>query len=188
MKIYKNPEKEQWAEIIARPHLDHSQLQATVSSVLNDVRERGDQAVLDYEERFDHVRLSDLAVTQEELDEAESLVSDELKESITLAHHNIDAFHRQQVHNTVVVETQPGVKCWQRSVSIEKVGLYIPGGTAPLFSTVLMLATPAKALAAVHTAGSAFQHLNALNVTDAYGEVCRKMSCLRVVDVDAVEQ
>ena len=143
MKVYRKPGREQWTEIIARPHLDHSQLKATVSSVLNDVRERGDIAVLDYEERFDHVRLCSLGVTQEEMDEAERLVTDELKEAITLAHHNIAAFHRQQAHNAMV-ETQPGVKCWQRSVGIEKVGLYIPGGTAPLFSTVLMLATPAK--------------------------------------------
>ena len=144
MKITRYPEKEEWKEIIERPHLDHSQLQQTVSAVLNDVRQRGDEAVLDYEERFDHVRLQQLAVTQEEMDEAEQLVSPELKEAIELAHHNIYAFHKAQQFQEVRVETQPGVECWQRSVPIEKVGLYIPGGTAPLFSTVLMLATPAK--------------------------------------------
>ena len=144
MKIIRYPGREQWKEITERPHLDHSQLQQTVSGVLNDVRQRGDEAVLDYEERFDHVRLQQLAVTPEEMNEAERLVSPELKEAIELAHHNIYAFHEVQQFQGVRVETQPGVECWQRSVPIEKVGLYIPGGTAPLFSTVLMLATPAK--------------------------------------------
>ena len=144
MKIYKYPQREQWTEITARPHLDHSQLQQTVSGVLDDVRQRGDVAVLDYEERFDHVRLQSLTVTEAEMDEAETLVSDELKKAIRLAHHNIYAFHEAQCFSEVRVETQPGVVCWQKSVAIEKVGLYIPGGTAPLFSTVLMLATPAK--------------------------------------------
>ncbi len=144
MKIIRYPGREQWKEITERPHLDHSQLQQTVSGVLNDVRQRGDEAVLDYEERFDHVRLQQLAVTPEEMNEAERLVSPELKEAIELAHHNIYAFHEAQQFQGVRVETQPGVECWQRSVPIEKVGLYIPGGTAPLFSTVLMLATPAK--------------------------------------------
>ena len=144
MNIYKYPQLEQWAEITARPHLDHSQLQQTVSGVLSDVRQRGDAAVLDYEERFDHVRLQSLAVTEAEMDEAEKLVSPELKEAIRLAHQNIYQFHEAQRFTEVRVETQPGVVCWQKSVPIEKVGLYIPGGTAPLFSTVLMLATPAK--------------------------------------------
>ncbi len=144
MKIIEYPKREQWSEITARPHLDHSQLQQTVSSVLSDVRQRGDEAVLDYEERFDHVRLQQLAVSEAEMDEAEGLVSEELKEAIGLAHENIYKFHEAQRFNEVRVETQPGVECWQKSVPIEKVGLYIPGGTAPLFSTVLMLATPAK--------------------------------------------
>jgi histidinol dehydrogenase len=112
--------------------------------VLSDVRQRGDEAVRDYEERFDHVRLSSLAVTEAEMDEAETLVSPELKDAIQMAHHNIYVFHEAQRFREVRVETQPGVDCWQKSVPIEKVGLYIPGGTAPLFSTVLMLATPAR--------------------------------------------
>ena len=144
MRIIRYPDRQQWTEIIARPHIDHTQLEATVKGVLRDVRERGDKAVLDYEERFDHVRLSSLAVTPDEIDEAEKTVPEELKEAIRLAHHNIHAFHEAQRFSEVRVETQPGVECWQRSVPIEKVGLYIPGGTAPLFSTVLMLATPAK--------------------------------------------
>ena len=144
MRTIRFPKREQWADICQRPHIDHSQLQQTVSSVLGDVRQRGDAAVLDYEERFDHVRLSSLAVSQEEMDEAERLVSPELKAAIRLAHQNIYTFHEAQRFSEVCVETQPGVFCWQKSVPIERVGLYIPGGTAPLFSTVLMLATPAK--------------------------------------------
>lgn len=144
MKTYRFPRHEQWGEITARPHLDNSKLLQTVSGVLSDVRERGDEAVMDYEERFDHVRLATLAVTEEEMAEAETLVSDDLKESIRMAYTNIRRFHEAQQFNEVRVETQPGVVCWQKSVAIERVGLYIPGGTAPLFSTVLMLATPAK--------------------------------------------
>ncbi len=124
--------------------MDVSQLNATVASVLDDVKRRGDEAVKDYELKFDHVALQSLAVSSDEMEEAASLVSDELKEAIALAHHNIKVFHEAQRfvgHKTV---TQPGVVCWQKSVPISKVGLYIPGGTAPLFSTVLMLATPAK--------------------------------------------
>ncbi len=144
MNIIEYPQHEQWAAITRRPQLDHKQLHQTVAAVLDDVRTRGDEAVVDYEERFDHVRLQSLAVTEQEMDEAYSLVSDELKEAITLAHANIKAFHEAQRFQELHVETQPGVDCWQRSVPIERVGLYIPGGTAPLFSTVLMLATPAK--------------------------------------------
>ena len=144
MKVYRYPQQSVWSEILSRPHLDSQQLQATVSSVLSDVRQRGDEAVKDYEERFDHVRLQSLAVSSEEMAEAEALVPEELKEAIRLAHHNIQAFHEAQHFNEVRVETQPGVVCWQRAIAIEKVGLYSPGGTAPLFSTVLMLATPAK--------------------------------------------
>ena len=127
-----------------RPHLDVSQLNQTVASVLADVRQRGDEAVKGYELKFDHVDLPSLEVTKAEIKEAETLVSEELKDAIRLAHSNIKTFHKSQRFRTKKVETQPGVVCWQKSVAIEKVGLYIPGGTAPLFSTVLMLATPAK--------------------------------------------
>ena len=143
MKIYKYPGKHQWAEIVKRPHLDTTLLQATVSDVLADVKLRGDDAVMDYEERFDHVKLSSLAVTEEEIDLAETLVSQELKDAINLAYNNIHCFHEAQYFNPIKVETTPGVVCSQRSIPIEKVGLYIPGGTSPLFSTVLMLAAPA---------------------------------------------
>lgn len=144
MKIIKYPRKEDWSQLVERPHLDVSQLNATVESVLKDVRQNGDKAVISYEEKFDHAILSSLAVTETEINEAMSLVSKELLEALKIAHHNISKFHESQKFEGSKVETCKGVSCWQKSVPIEKVGLYIPGGTAPLFSTVLMLATPAK--------------------------------------------
>lgn len=144
MNIIKYPTREEWKNVVERPHLDVSQLNATVKSVLDEVKQKGDAAVINFEEKFDHVHLHQLAVTNEEMEEAEQLVSKELHDAIKLAHHNIHAFHHAQLFNSTRVETQPGVICWQKSVAIQKVGLYIPGGTAPLFSTVLMLATPAK--------------------------------------------
>ena len=144
MKIYKNRSKDRWAEIIARPRLDLTKLNDTVATVLADVKARGDEAVKEYELKFDKAELKSLAVTEAEMDEAEQLVSNELRDAIILAHHNIKVFHISQRFVGQKVKTQEGVVCWQKSVAIEKVGLYIPGGTAPLFSTVLMLATPAK--------------------------------------------
>ena len=144
MKIYRYPKKEQWAEIVARPRLDLTKLNETVSTVLNDIRQRGDEAIREYELKFDKAELTNLAVSEAEMDEAEKLVSDELRDAIILAHHNIKVFHISQRFVGQKVKTQEGVTCWQKSVAIERVGLYIPGGTAPLFSTVLMLATPAK--------------------------------------------
>ena len=144
MKVIKYPIREEWKELIERPHLDVSELNQTVASVLADVKTRGDEAVKGYELKFDHVDLSSLTVTEAEMDEAEKLVNKKLKDAIVLAHHNIRVFHESQRFHGERVETQPGVVCWQKSVPIERVGLYVPGGTAPLFSTVLMLATPAK--------------------------------------------
>ena len=138
------PRREEWKEIVERPHLDVSQLTATVRSVLDDIKARGDEAVREYELKFDRVQLESLSVSQAEMDEAETLVDDDLKAAIQLAHDNIKTFHESEKFVGQKVSTQPGVTCWQKSVAIEKVGLYIPGGTAPLFSTVLMLATPAK--------------------------------------------
>ena len=138
------PKRDDWNEIIKRPHLDVTTLNATVSDILNHVKNSGDVAVLQYEEQFDHVSLTSLSVSEEEISEALSTVDRELMESLEIAHHNIAAFHQAQRYEGISVETAPGVTCSQRSVPIEKVGLYIPGGTAPLFSTVLMLATPAK--------------------------------------------
>lgn len=144
MNKIKYPSVEDYAAICERPHLDVSQLNATVASVLADIKKDGDKAVIAYEEKFDKVQLSSLAVTEEEIAEAETLVSQELKDALILAHKNIATFHASQKFDGEKIETAPGVVCWQKSVAIEKVGLYIPGGTAPLFSTVLMLATPAK--------------------------------------------
>ena len=144
MNIIRYPAREEWASIIERPHLDVTELNQTVSSVLADVKARGDEAVKGYELKFDHIDLDELAVSEDEKEEAERLVSQPLREAIELAHANIHKFHESQRFRSKKVETQPGVICWQKSVAIEKVGLYIPGGTAPLFSTVLMLATPAK--------------------------------------------
>ena len=144
MNIIKYPARQEWTQIIERPHLDTAQLNQTVAAVLADVKTRGDEAVKGYELKFDHVDLEALAVSQAEIDEAQKLVSSQLRQAIELAHDNIRKFHESQRFRTKKVETQPGVVCWQKSVAIEKVGLYIPGGTAPLFSTVLMLATPAK--------------------------------------------
>ena len=144
MNIIRYPEKKDWSKIVERPHLDVSKLNETVASVLADVRKRGDDAVKGYELKFDHVDLPSLAVSEAEMEEAERLVDSDLKAAIQLAHYNIQAFHEAQKFRSKKVETQPGVTCWQKSIAIEKVGLYIPGGTAPLFSTVLMLATPAK--------------------------------------------
>lgn len=144
MKIYKYPSREEWKELTERPHLDVSQLNSTVADVLKNIRENGDKAVKEYEEKFDHASLETLAVTAEEIENALKEVPAELLDSLRLAHKNIETFHKAQRFVGEKVETAPGVTCWQKSVPIERVGLYIPGGTAPLFSTVLMLATPAK--------------------------------------------
>lgn len=144
MQIIKYPERSEWKNILARPVFDTSSLNKTVSDVLSDIKIRGDVAVLEYEERFDKVKLSSLEVSQAEIAESENLVSDDLKKAIHIAKQNIEKFHRSQIFETKKIETSTGVTCWQKSVAIEKVGLYIPGGTAPLFSTVLMLAIPAK--------------------------------------------
>ncbi len=144
MKIYKYPNREEWKELTERPHLDVSQLNSTVADVLKNIRENGDKAVTEYEEKFDHASLETLAVTAEEIENALKEVPAELLDSLRLAHKNIETFHKAQQFVGEKVETAPGVTCWQKSVPIERVGLYIPGGTAPLFSTVLMLATPAK--------------------------------------------
>lgn len=144
MKIYKYPKASEWSALMARPTFDNATLFDTVRTVLNDVKEKGDEAVKAYELKFDKVELSSLAVTEQEIQEAEAIVSQELKDAIILAKGNIQKFHSAQAQELPKVETMPGVTCWQKAKAIEKVGLYIPGGTAPLFSTVLMLAIPAQ--------------------------------------------
>ena len=144
MKVIKYPSKEKWAEILRRPALNTESLFDTVRGIIDRVRTEGDKAVIEYEATFDKAELTSLAVTNEELEEGVALVSEELKAAISLAKQNIERFHAAQKCVGKKVETMPGVTCWQKAVGIEKVGLYIPGGTAPLFSTVLMLAVPAK--------------------------------------------
>lgn len=144
MRIVRYPEREVWKKILERPHTDISALNGVVDDILEDVRNNGDEAVRRCEMRFDGVSLQSLAVTEGEIENAVRSVDAELKEAIELAHSNIERFHMAQRTTEHKVETMPGVSCWQKSVAIQKVGLYVPGGTAPLFSTVLMLATPAR--------------------------------------------
>lgn len=138
------PEREAWPRLMQRGITDTSAVRETVAAVLADVRRRGDQALLEYEERFDGVTLSSLRVSEAEMAEAESLVGEPLKEALAVAAANIRRFHEAQRMQPISVVTTGGVTCSQRAVPIQKVGLYVPGGTAPLFSTVLMLAIPAK--------------------------------------------
>ena len=138
------PAATDWEKISARPHLDTQQLAEVVKDVLADINANGDEAVRKYESKFDHVELDSLKVSADEINEAEGLIDDELKNALLTAYHNIYSFHECQRFQSHHIETCPGVDCWQKSMPIDKVGLYIPGGTAPLFSTVLMLATPAK--------------------------------------------
>ena len=144
MEIIKYPNPDEWNKLIKRPALDVSSLFGTVQKVLDEVRTQGDEAVKKYGEQFDKVKISDLLVSETEINEAETLVDAELKEAILIAKNNIEKFHEAQKFNGNRIETTTGVTCWQKAVAIEKVGLYIPGGSAPLFSTVLMLAIPAK--------------------------------------------
>ena len=144
MNIIKYPARSEWKSLLSRPTLNTATLRDTVLKVLGDIREKGDKAVIEYEEKFDKVKLSSLEVTEEEFAEAEKATDNTLKEAICKALGNIRKFHESQKFEGQKVTTSTGVTCWQKAVAIEKVGLYIPGGTAPLFSTVLMLAAPAK--------------------------------------------
>ena len=144
MNVYEYPTHQELDSLLSRPSHDASHLTATVSAVLEDVRLHGDQAVIKYEKQFDHAELTDLAVTEAEMEEAERLVPEDLKQAIIQAHGNIETFHASQKFHAPHVQVTEGVECWQQAIPIQRVGLYIPGGTAPLFSTVLMLATPAR--------------------------------------------
>ena len=144
MQLIKFPEKQQWASVLKRPVFDNTALVGTVQSVLDAVKNEGDAAVKKYTAQFDGVVLNEILVTEAEIATAMALVSDELKAAITQAVANIRQFHINQLAPVEVIETMPGVKCWRKSVGIEKVGLYIPGGSAPLFSTILMLGVPAQ--------------------------------------------
>ncbi|SEK34765.1 histidinol dehydrogenase [Aquimarina amphilecti] len=142
-KIY-NPEKNTWADILERPTQTVADIENVVLDVFNDVKTNGDDAIKQYTEKFDKVSLDSILVSEEELENAKQLVSQELKDAIVLAKSNIEAFHAVQKTDKVSLETTKGVNCWQEKRPIQKVGLYIPGGTAPLFSTILMLAVPAN--------------------------------------------
>ncbi len=144
MEIIKYPARKDWGRITARPHFDHTELREKVSGILEEIRQMGDAALYKYEQMFDKVELRSLAVSDEEWNNADASLPDDLKNAIKQAHDNIYKFHASQAIIHKEVETMPGVTCWQKSVGIDTVGLYIPGGTAPLFSTVLMLAVPAK--------------------------------------------
>ncbi|MCC8147233.1 MAG: histidinol dehydrogenase [Bacteroidales bacterium] len=144
MQIIKYPSQEQWDKIICRPVIDNTHLFGLVQNILDDIKKRGDEAITEYSLKFDKVELSSFEVSTEELNEAKNIISTELKEAILRAKENIDMFHSSQKQTFGKIETSPGVTCWQKASPIEKVGLYIPGGTAPLFSSVLMLGIPAK--------------------------------------------
>ena len=144
MNTVKYPKREEWAEFLRRPENDITELFDTARMVLDEVRKKGDSAVKRFTKMFDGIEIDDLLVSDTEIAEAEVNVPENLKEAIKTAQRNIEGFHALQKEGVREMETVPGVKCWQKSVPIEKVGLYIPGGSAPLFSTVLMLSVPAK--------------------------------------------
>ncbi|WP_027379392.1 histidinol dehydrogenase [Chryseobacterium daeguense] len=144
MKISKYPTKENWSELIKRPILKKEELTQTVADIFKDVEKNGDQALINFNKKFDGADVKNIKVSEEEIEKAELLISNELKEAIQQAKDNIQKFHASQIPVTEKVKTSKGVVCWRENRAIEKVGIYIPGGTAPLFSTVLMLAIPAQ--------------------------------------------
>ncbi len=144
MKTYINPARNTWTEILKRPLFNVSELYEKVQGILDKIQASGDKALEEFTEKFDGIKLNSIRVTTEEIKEAEKLIGADLKDAIALAAKNIEVFHSSQKPKINKIETVPGVTCWQKAVAIEKVGLYIPGGTAPLFSSVLMLAIPAK--------------------------------------------
>jgi histidinol dehydrogenase len=144
MKIYNYPNRKQWEALTKRPILEQQALDTIVLDILKDVKTNKDKALLKYAEKFDKVSLDSIAVDNPEIEAAKNQISEGLKDAIKLAKKNIEVFHSSQKEKKQVIETTKGVKCWRKSVGIEKVGLYIPGGSAPLFSTILMLGIPAK--------------------------------------------
>ncbi len=144
MKLIEYPKRETWAQLLRRPSIDTRELEVTVASILDDVRRDGDAALRKYSERFDPSPITEFAVNAETFAEAEQSVAKELKDAIVAAKANIEKFHAIDTHDADPVETMPGVRCWRRTMPIDKVGLYVPAGTAPLFSSVLMLAIPAR--------------------------------------------
>src|SRR5438045_3858949 len=143
MEIIKYPDRKNWSEILRRPSFDSSSVEDTVKDILHEVKHDGDDAVRKFTLQFDKAELNDLQISDAEVDDAENFLAEELKQAILTAKNNIEKFHMVQLRHTESVETMPGVQCWRKSVAIERVSLYIPGGTAPLFSTILMLGVPA---------------------------------------------
>ena len=143
MNIIINPPRNEWTALLQRPVLDHFTLETAVQEVLNQVKKNGDKALVELTRRFDGVLLKDIKVSNTEVAAAEQALAAELKTAIIQAKQNIEKFHTAQLQAVIKMETMPGVQCWRKSIGIEKVGLYIPGGSAPLFSTVLMLGIPA---------------------------------------------
>jgi len=144
MQVIKNPDKKDWKILLQRPYVDNRSILESVQQILNAVRQHGDEAVRSFTKKFDGVQLENFLVRKKEITLAENKLSIEIKNAIQQARLNIEKFHRAQLVSSEVIETMPGVQCWRKNIGIEKVGLYIPGGTAPLFSTVLMLGIPAK--------------------------------------------
>ena len=144
MKLYTKPSRKEWNALLARPTADFSEIENRVTPILDEVKKHGDEALRKFALAFDNILLNDFQVDSEEIEKAENDLSEELKTAIQLAYSNISTFHEAQKSEVEIIETMPGVKCWRKSVGIEKVGIYIPGGTAPLFSTVLMLGIPAQ--------------------------------------------
>jgi histidinol dehydrogenase len=144
MKVFNNPSKETWPELVQRPQIELGFLESSVRNILNRIRKSGDDGIRELTLQYDKVEIKELAVTKTELQDAEKALTEDLKNAIRTAAANIEKFHAAQKRETIQTETMPGVQCWRKGVAIDKVGIYIPGGSAPLFSTVLMLGVPAK--------------------------------------------
>jgi histidinol dehydrogenase len=144
MQVYKYPDKKDWSLLLKRPAMEAASLEKSVKKILDKVKQKGDRAIKKYTRELDGVQLKKLQVSAKEIKDAETFLLDDLKNAIKQAASNIEKFHAAQLTTEEVIETMPGIKCWRKSVGIEKVGLYIPGGTAPLFSTILMLGIPAR--------------------------------------------
>ena len=143
MKIYNNPPREEWKSLCERPLMNQTRLMASVKDIVRLVMLKGDQALIDYAAKYDKAKLKNVICSTEEIKESEKAISVVLKDNIRLAIANIKKFHEAQMPKKKFIKTMPGVRCWREARPIEKVGIYVPGGTAPLFSTVLMLAVPA---------------------------------------------
>lgn len=143
MQVIQNPPRTEWNTLLSRPSLNNTHLREKVQQVLGQVKQNGDDAVRNYTKQFDGVDLSSSAITRQAIDAAEHSLAGDLQKAIQQAAANIRLFHEKQLSSPEMIETMPGIQCWRRPVGIEKVGLYIPGGSAPLFSTILMLAIPA---------------------------------------------